>query len=323
MAERVLVVNQNGHYNEPKNLLMLKKYSYRGVEWYDAETPTPSDIEELARTYHLSEEIVRDVRRGISAQKIELHDSCIYVGFHFPLLGSDSANDLREISFIVGKDFLISVHSGALKPLHEISKIFDVSHEESAKTAMHAGMLLFFIMRHLYASLEESLSILSAELDQIEKRIFSGEEHSMVERISRANRRLLHLRGSLKPHENLLSSLESAGKVLFGEKYLYYISSIKSEWHKVWSAVEDIGETLDLLRQTNDSLLSTKTSDTMRALTLMALVTFPLTLLAGIFGMNAVSLPIVGRENDFWIILGIMASGTLAMVGFFKYRKWL
>ncbi len=301
---------------------MLKKYSYRGVEWYDAEAPTPDDLAQLARTYHLSEEIVHDISQGSPTQKIELHDSCIYIAVRFPLLGPDSTNDLREVVFIIGKDFLISVHSGTYKPIHEISKIFDVSPKESKKTTIHAGMLLFFIMRHLYASLEESLSILSAELGQIEKRIFSGEEHSMVERISRTNRRLLHLRGSLKPHENLLSSLESAGKIFFGEKYLYYLSSIKSEWHKVWSTVEDIGEALNLLKQTNDSLLSTKTSDTMRALTLMALVTFPLTLLAGIFGMNVTALPIVGRDNDFWIILSIMAAGTLGMVAYFKHRKW-
>ena len=301
---------------------MLTKYSYRGVEWYDAEAPTSDDVAQLARTYHLSEEIVHDMKRGISAQKIELHDTSIYIGLRFPLLGRDSTNDFREVAFIVGKDFLISIHSGTYKPIHEISKIFDVSPKESKRTAIHAGMILFFIMRHLYASLEESLDILSAELGQIEKRIFNGDEHSMVERISRANRRLLHLRGSLKPHENLLSSLEDAGKIFFGEKYLYYLGSIKSEWHKVWGTVEGIGEALDLLKQTNDSLLSTKTSDTMRALTLMALVTFPLTLLAGIFGMNVTTLPIVGRENDFWIILGIMATGTLGMIIFFKSRKW-
>jgi Mg2+ and Co2+ transporter CorA len=39
--------------------------------------------------------------------------------------------------------------------------------------------------------------------------------------------------------------------------------------------------------------------------------------------MNTSFIPIAGMENDFWIVLSIMAIATIFMFIFFKYRKWL
>ena len=61
----------------------------------------------------------------------------------------------------------------------------------------------------------------------------------------------------------------------------------------------------------------------MKTLTMMAFVTFPLSLIAGIFGMNTKTLPLIGIENDFWIIIGIMGFAMLLLLSFFKYKNWL
>ena len=77
------------------------------------------------------------------------------------------------------------------------------------------------------------------------------------------------------------------------------------------------------LREINNSLVSTKQNEVMKILTIMAFVTFPLSLLASIFGMNTVYLPIVGHSLDFWIIIGIMAGATICFFAFFKHNRWL
>ena len=61
----------------------------------------------------------------------------------------------------------------------------------------------------------------------------------------------------------------------------------------------------------------------MKTLTIMALVTFPLSLIAAIFGMNTRILPIVGKPNDFWIIMGIMLILKFVMFIYFKIRRML
>jgi len=61
----------------------------------------------------------------------------------------------------------------------------------------------------------------------------------------------------------------------------------------------------------------------MKILTMFAVIVFPLTLLAAIWGMNTRYLPIVGARHDFWIVVGIMLVGTIFMLAIFKAKKWL
>ena len=82
-------------------------------------------------------------------------------------------------------------------------------------------------------------------------------------------------------------------------------------------------ELLHELRETNNSLLSTKENETMRILTIMALLTFPLALLVSILEIDTVNNPIRHMPYDFWIILGIVIAVGASMYLYFKHKKWL
>ena len=69
-------------------------------------------------------------------------------------------------------------------------------------------------------------------------------------------------------------------------------------------------------------MISHRQNDILRLLTLISVIVLPLTLIAGIFGMN-VDFPGEGGHEAFWIILGIMIAALVAMVGFFRFKKWL
>ena len=79
----------------------------------------------------------------------------------------------------------------------------------------------------------------------------------------------------------------------------------------------------DALYDNNVTVLNIKQNEAMRILAIMAFVTFPLVLFASLFGMNAVSTPIIGHKYDFWIIIGVMLAATIGMFAFFKRKKWL
>jgi LPXTG-motif cell wall-anchored protein len=55
----------------------------------------------------------------------------------------------------------------------------------------------------------------------------------------------------------------------------------------------------------------------------MAFITFPLTLLSSLFGMNVQSAPIIGSRGDFWIIVGIMIMGAIGFFTYFKRKGWM
>ena len=63
-------------------------------------------------------------------------------------------------------------------------------------------------------------------------------------------------------------------------------------------------------------------TEVMRALTIIATVMRPLTLIAGIFGMNTEQLP-RAQGNGFWLILGLMGAFAGGMLYCFWRRGWL
>jgi magnesium transporter len=61
----------------------------------------------------------------------------------------------------------------------------------------------------------------------------------------------------------------------------------------------------------------------LRALTVVAMLFMPATLIAGIFGMNFAIIPWFNHPHGFWFALGIMGTIALIMVLIFWRRQWL
>jgi magnesium transporter len=62
-------------------------------------------------------------------------------------------------------------------------------------------------------------------------------------------------------------------------------------------------------------------------LTVFSIVFLPATLIASIWGMN-IGLPgggdpLTSTHTVFWIIIAAMIGGIIAMVGYFRYKRWL
>ena len=304
---------------------MISRYSYKEVTWIDLETPSKEEVREIMDEYNIHPVVADELLSPTLRPKVDLYDNFIYLIIHFPVVyNSHGRSGGQEIDFIIGKDFLITTHYELIDPLHEFSKVFEVnSILDKSDMGTHAGFLFFYIMKELYRTLMLELDSIGRELEEIEDKIFHGEEADMVESISRANRDLLNIKQAIRPHGAILDSFEIAGNQFFGKEFAYHLRSISGEYYKAFNLLEGHKETVLDLRDTNDSLLITKSNETMMKFTIMAFLTFPLALIAGIFGMNTHVMPIVGVAHDFWIIVGSMILAMFTMFAYFKFKKWM
>jgi magnesium transporter len=145
----------------------------------------------------------------------------------------------------------------------------------------------------------------------------------MVFELSSVSRELLHFKHALSEHHEVLDSFATASLKFFGEEFAYHAQSIIGAYHRTARMVSSNVEFLAELRETNNSLLSTKQNETMRVLAIISFVTFPLVLVAAIFSMDAIHTPIIGNPYDFWIIIGLMLSIMFCFFLFFKSKHWL
>jgi magnesium transporter len=256
--------------------------------------------------------------------KVERRGEVLYVILHFPVLRGMGTRPQQEVDFIIGKNFLITTRYGAFDPLHAFATAFEVNSLLRHDLSMTHGGHIFASMAHnLYQALGHELDSLDRHLQNIEEHIFTGDERKMVVEISQTGRTIHDFRQSLLPHKEMLTSLLPAATKMFGPEFAYYVREIEGEYERVTNVLEHLRESLVELRETNNSLLSTKQNEIMKTFTVLAFVFLPLSFIAGLFGMNTENNPIVGNHYDFWIVVGMMAFVGIMCVFFFKRRGWL
>jgi magnesium transporter len=304
---------------------MLTRRTQKNLTWIDLVAPTPSEVREVMREFDFSPAIAQELLSVSSRSSVERHEDSIYTVFHFPFMwrGRDS-RATQELDFIIGKQYLITTRYETIAPFDTFAKSFEVGSMLGHSTQQfHGGHLFVAIMKHLYRTLLDESDALQGKLADIEDRIFSGNEKRMVFEISEVGKSIYDFRQALFSHGEMLRSLEAPGERLFGHEFGYYVRGVIGEYERVKAVVDGMRESMTELRKTNDSLLSTKQNEIMKTLTIMAFVTFPLSLISGIFGMNTAWLPFVGVSGDFWIIIGGMVLLTLFFFMYFKKRGWL
>ena len=304
---------------------MINRHKYKNIEWIDLDSPTEQEILPLAEEFHLHPLIVGELSRPSDRSKVDSYGSFMYLTLHFPMYKhSGNKDSSQEIDFIISKDFIITSHYEPVDTFFELYKLFETkSILDKFENIENSGFIFYHMMKLLYGNLEHELERISHDLALAEKEIFLGNEHEMVQVLSKINKSLIDFKYPLRLHHEILDSFELKEEKLFGAKYEHYTEIIIGEYKRVWGMLESNRDLVMDLRNTNDSLFSARTNNIMKNLTIMSFLTFPLTLMTGIFSMNTASTPLAGLENGFWVILAIMGTTTIFMIALFKFKKWI
>jgi magnesium transporter len=305
---------------------MLSRQTHGELVWIDVVSPTQEEVRSLMEEFSLDPLIAEELVAPSVRNRVDARDDYFYVTLHFPTFKHlhDVAAEPLELDFIVGRKWIITTRYVEIDPLHQFSKLFEIETILDRKDmAEHAGNVFYYMLNELYKTLYDELLHINVRLDAAEERIFEGYEREMVHELSNISRDLLNYTQALDSHEGMLQSIETPGVALFGYGYARNIRRVIGEYDRLANAIRSNRASLVELRETNNSLLGTKQNEIMKIFTIMAFVTFPLSLIASVFGMNTVMTPIVGHKWDFWVIVGVMIAAAVAFFAYFKYKKWL
>lgn len=303
------------------NIIKTKK-----ISWVDMKNPSKKDLEHLKKKFKFHPVTLSELLSPTIRPKVEHYDHYLYMVAHFPVYNpKKQTTEAVEIDFLITQSTLITVRYEELPPLREFWGRCQMNKTIRTRSFSETtAFLLYCMLENLYSLSLRQLDHVTRKINQIEEKMFKEKgSEEIVEKISLARRDVLDFRKTIKPQKTILDSLKIRGVEFFGKKMRPYFMDIIGDYMRVWNLLENHKETIQALRETNDSLVSNRTNRIMRVLTVFAVIVFPLTLLAALFGMNTEYLPIVGHRYDFWIIFGFMLVATFAMLMFFKWRKWL
>lgn len=306
---------------------MLSIYKCKKLTWVDLECPTKEEVKKLMQKYSIHPLVAEEILKYTARPKVDIYKNIIYFVLHFPVYDNLKREyQSCEVDFILGKNFLITVHYKTLISLIEMTKIFEANATlKGEDLAKNSGVLMLYILRQLYNFSEGQLSLIQTKIEDVGRRMFEKRAtlYDLVRKISHIRKEIVDYRRIIQFHKEVFGSLEYTNTKVLGEEFVHYLNSINGEYLKVWNLMESYQEAIESIKDTTDSLITHRTNDIIKILTIMAFLTFPLMLFTGIFAMRTEWLPFVGIRGDFWIIIILMLSLTALIFLFFKYKRWL
>ncbi|MEA3295863.1 MAG: magnesium transporter CorA family protein [Patescibacteria group bacterium] len=304
---------------------MRKIIKAEKVTWIDIVNPVEKDINFLKQKFNIHSLVLEELLIPSYRPKVERYPNYLYMIFYYPIYSKEKRETKpREVDIIITKDTIITCHFRSILPIKVLFDRCNI-YSDSRKRYMNqgAGHLLFYILNGLWKNCLLKLARVDKRIDEIEEKIFRGEEKEMVLEISLVKTDIINFWRIIEPQKQTLESLSEEGVLFFGKNLSHYFSDILGTFSQIWNSLQTYKEAILALENTNQSLLSAKINEIMKILTIFSVIFLPLTLIASIWGMNVDNMPFTNSSFGFWVLLVIMAVVFSFMLFYFYKKKWL
>ena len=288
--------------------------------WVALKDAEPSELATLQEEFALHELAIEDAQKGHQRPKIEEYGASLFIVLH---LVERSGDDLQtgEVAIFVGPQYVISVRRDAQLGFAEVRRRC----EQEPDLLRHGpAYVLYALMDNVVDRYFPALAELTAELEEIEERIFAGQTtRAQIEALYSLKRKLMTLDHATQP------LLEVAGK-LHGGRVPPICAGLQDYFRDVYDHLLRLKQSIDNLRDmvttaisVNLSLITIQENEvTKRLAAYAALVAVP-TMVAGIYGMNFSNMPELKWAYGYPVAVASMVVIDIYLVYRFKKAKWM
>ena len=304
--------------------LNLESLTLGDLTWVNIEGATEREIEYLAQNYPFHPLDLDDCLSRIQRPKIDEYKDYLFLVFHFPIFNEAvRVTTPSQLSVFIGKNYLITLHKGELKPLVKLFRECQIDEESRQEYfSQGSGYLLYRIIDRLVDYCLPILNKVGDNIENVEDNIFSNGVRGAIREISILRRDIISFRRIIWPMRAVIGTLEPKIRHFTKMDMAVYFGDVTDHVDKIWDALDEYKEVIEGLNDTHDSLATNRTNEVMRMLTIIATILLPITVVAGIFGMN-IPLPFQNSNYSLLLVSVIMLVIISSMLYFFRYHHWI
>jgi magnesium transporter len=264
--------------------------SAAGLTWIHLDAPSLTHAQELADRFGWHPLDVEDVMSKRQRPKVDDYadEGYLFGVLHFPVYDRAIQRlNAAELDVFVGPDYLVTLPT---------VELFD----------------------YCFPILDK----IGHKLDSLEDDVFEGRSEAVVRDISNVKQEIISYRKIIKPERSTLRVLERHVERFLPEELELYFDDIVDAAERIWDILDNYKEVVEALEDTNESVIQHRQNDVLRILTVFSVVLLPLTLITGFFGMN-VHFPGFGTVWAFWTVFVGMVVMLVALLAFFRLKRWL
>ena len=293
------------------------------ISWINIDGLHQVDIiEKLGAHFVLHPLLQEDVVNTHQRPKFdEFEDHLFIVLRMFFFNEEENELDGEQISLIVGSNFVISFQERQGDVFDQVRERLRNGKGRIRKKG--SDYLAYSLIDAIVDSYYNILEGLGENIESLQEQMVSEPKQEDLQIIQHLKRDMLFFRKSVWPLREVISALAKSESILIKEDVLVYLRDV---YDHVIQAIDTIETFRDMLAAMLDiylSSVSNRMNEVMKVLTIIATIFIPMTFLAGIYGMNFKNMPELEWRYAylfFWIIVVVV---LVAMVAWFKRKKWI
>ena len=278
-------------------------------------------IDNLGKIFGLNSLVLEDAVNTQQRPKIDEYDDYIFGVFKMLYLDENQeivsehlALVLLDSSVLVFQELKDDVFNGVRERIKSKS-----GRIRSRGTDYLFFALLDAVVDNYFVVLEH----INNKIEVLEDEVYDNPTPDVAHRIQDLKKEVLKVRRQIFPVKELIGRLVDTENALISKDTKLFLRDIQD--HCI-----EINESLQIYREMSMSLMemymsnmSNKMNEVMKVLTIMASIFIPLTFIAGVYGMNFDNIPELHLKYGYPMVWGIMIVMFIAMVVYFKRKKWL
>lgn len=299
------------------------------VVWVDIRGENEDDIpaikELLLNVFKFHYLTVEDCIETRNAPKIEAFPDYLYFIVHGvrPDDASPATFQTRELDGYLGKNFVVTFH---IERFRSIKNVKQQLRNSPFACQRGAAYLLHQVLDNVVDNYMPLVDHLDVVINELEEMLLSSKRRHN----GRTLQQIMDLRRSVARLKRISSrQLEVLYRMSHGEfpqipeAVLPFFRDVHDHLRRIVDLAEGYRDLVAGLFEIHFTVIATKTNDVMKTLAVVSAIILPLTLIAGIYGMNFENMPELHSQNGYFITLGGMALLTIVLLVYFWRRGWI
>ncbi len=279
-------------------------------------------IKQIGAIFKLHPLVIEDILNTEQRPKIDEFDDYIFLetrNFYYDKASMSVSSE--QISLVLGKNFLLTFQeraTGAFEPIRERLRAARAQIREAGVDYLAYAVLDSIVDRYFNV-----LEDVGEDSEALEDLLLSKPSNTELHNIHQLKHVSIELRRAVWPLREVLNSLIRNEKGFFHPATMPYLRDVYDHTVNFIESLESIRDSLSGMMDIYMASVSNRVNLEVRALTVVAMLFMPATLIASIFGMNFHEMPWLADKYGFWWAMGLMVGIATIMGLIFWRRQWL
>jgi magnesium transporter len=299
---------------------LLPHLNEKRVNWINLDGLSNRQLVEKLQAHFCLNALVVDDILNDQRPKAEEFEDYLFVTLKMLYKIDGPSIDYEQISFVLGDNFLLSFQEkegDLFGPFRE-----RIRQDQGRVRKKKADYLLYRLIDIIVENYYNVLDNIGEQIELTEQKVRSDPSEAVFRKIQQLKKELIYLHKALYPLRDAVGKLVKDESTFIKEENVRYFSD-------VYDHVIHLIDSLDTYRDLTSGLVdiylntqNTRLNEVIRVLTIISTIFMPLTFIVGVYGMNFDYFPELEWRYGYGMVWAIMLGIALAMIGYFKYKRW-